>query len=142
MKGSGERNVLKLPTEKLRRAVVRSAIAMVLFFIPILQIYSAVVAIPLFVPCLSGSLPITCSSENRRPRSGEKSAPSVVAQGSRWACQNLRKHISAAMSHPVPNSSTFGNEPDRHGLYIQPLTRRALIWDTPLHTSSRKVRLR
>jgi hypothetical protein len=41
--------MLKLPAEKLRRAAVRSAIAMVLFFIPILQIYSAAVAFPLFL---------------------------------------------------------------------------------------------
>jgi hypothetical protein len=46
---SNNKKIFGLPPESMARVMKRSAIAMVFFFIPILQLYSAVIAFPLFM---------------------------------------------------------------------------------------------
>ena len=54
MTSNGEQRMLKLPAKKLSRALLRSAIAMVLLFTPGMQLFSAAVAFPLFMlPCIA-----------------------------------------------------------------------------------------
>jgi uncharacterized protein involved in cysteine biosynthesis len=49
MSGNGEQRMLRLPAKKLRKALLRSSIAMVILFIPGIQLFSAAVAFPLFM---------------------------------------------------------------------------------------------
>jgi len=53
---NGYKKIFTLSAESMARVMKRSAIAMTLFFVPILQLYSAVVAFPLFMhPAISAT---------------------------------------------------------------------------------------